>query len=69
MEKRDKNIFGHPQKSNTSMVWVLVSGFGGPKGPGSRFGTGPCQTNIFISKADIFFLGGLEILNFRGSGF
>ena len=53
------------KNNNTSMV--LGSGFRGPKGPGSRFGAGPCQKTFFIRH---FFLGGgFEILNFRGSGF
>ena len=40
MERRDKNIFGHPQTSNTSMVlgsgfqWFWVLGLGARKAQG-----------------------------------
>ena len=65
MERRDKHIFGHPQNTNTSMV--LGSGFwvGAPKGPGYRFGAGPCQTSIFIRQKKKWRPQNFEFQGFR----
>jgi len=52
MERRDKNIFGHPQTSNTSMV--LGSGFGDPKGPGSRLICRALSNKHFYEAKTVF---------------